>query len=549
MAAVDAASGLTRYRAPQRAYPRYVARRTMRPAALWGLAIGLYVTASALGYAGLAPTPAQRDVVLDTLASNVGFKALLGDTGRLHTVAGFVDWRVTGVMSLATSVWALLAATRQLRGEEAAGRWELTLAGPTNAAAHTRRALAALGSGLLVLYVIVSAATVAVATRADVAFTASHIALFGIATIAGPAQFLAIGALASQLAATRGRAVGLASAAFGVAFMVRALGDSAPSAHWLVYTSPLGWIEQIHPLDDPHPLWLIPITVFTLAAAAVAIVLAGRRDLGASIIPDRDRAVARTAMLGDPTLLALRLSRGAIIGWLTAIAAAALLYGSFAHSAGEAFAESAAIKRFAGTLAGNAQQGAQLYASVVFLMAMTLLMLYVASAMAGVRETEADGHLDNLLVRRVSRQQWLVGRAAIIAAVTVLAGLLAGACFWAGSAAQHTGLDDGRLFAAGTNATAPALLLLGMTIAAFGFVPRATAVVGYTLVAWSFLLEMLGSVITLNHWLMDTSLLHHIALAPTVDPNWRVVATYITLGVTAAAAGTWRLTRRDTELS
>src|SRR5512139_3620225 len=101
-------SATTRYRAPQLAYPRYVARRALRPAVLWGLAIGLFVVVSAVGYYGLAPTAAQRDAALDTIGSNVGFKALLGDTGQLHTVAGFVDWRVVGVMSLATSVWALL---------------------------------------------------------------------------------------------------------------------------------------------------------------------------------------------------------------------------------------------------------------------------------------------------------------------------------------------------------------------------------------------------------------------------------------------------------
>jgi putative exporter of polyketide antibiotics len=49
----------------------------------------------------------------------------------------------------------------------------------------------------------------------------------------------------------------------------------------------------------------------------------------------------------------------------------------------------------------------------------------------------------------------------------------------------------------------------------------------------------------LNHWLMDTSLLHHIALAPTVDPNWTINATYLVIGAALAAAGAWRFHRRD----
>jgi hypothetical protein len=56
---------------------------------------------------------------------------------------------------------------------------------------------------------------------------------------------------------------------------------------------------------------------------------------------------------------------------------------------------------------------------------------------------------------------------------------------------------------------------------------------------------MLGSVIQLNHRVLDTSLLRHPALAPTTDPNWRVVAAYAFLGVLLAAADTARFVRRD----
>jgi hypothetical protein len=41
------------------------------------------------------------------------------------------------------------------------------------------------------------------------------------------------------------------------------------------------------------------------------------------------------------------------------------------------------------------------------------------------------------------------------------------------------------------------------------------------------------------------ALQQHPALAPTTDPNWRVVATYVVLGLLLAAAGTARFVRRD----
>ena len=105
---------------------------------------------------------------------------------------------------------------------------------------------------------------------------------------------------------------------------------------------------------------------------------------------------------------------------------AAWLYGTLAKSAGKAFASSGMLRKFTGTLTGTAAHhlqmtGARLYASVVFLLLMTLIMAYVASAMGRVREDEAEGYLDNLVVRSVSRQRWLSGRIGLIVMVLAIA--------------------------------------------------------------------------------------------------------------------------------
>lgn len=46
---------------------------------------------------------------------------------------------------------------------------------------------------------------------------------------------------------------------------------------------------------------------------------------------------------------------------------------------------------------GSARASILIYAGVVFLLMMTMLMGYTVAAMGNVRETEAEGHLDNLL--------------------------------------------------------------------------------------------------------------------------------------------------------
>jgi polyether ionophore transport system permease protein len=552
-AAGPAAAGRTRYRLPQLTIARFVGRRTMRSGALWGLVFGLYVYDNAFAFDSIAPTTAARDRLLAAMAGNAGLKALLGDTHRITTRGGFTDWRAIGVTGLVAAVWGLLMATKAFRGEEAAGRWELFLAGQTTPRRAAANALAGLGAGVLAIYVLAALLTVLVGARHDVGISPGRGLFFALAVVASAAMFAVIGAVASEVMPTRSRAAGVSAAVFGVAFMLRALGDATSSAHWLVYLSPLGWVEQLHPLTDAQPFWLLPIFGLVAVCAVATVLLAGR-DLGASVLADKDTAAPRTALLGSPLLFALRLSWAAIASWLAATVVAGLLYGSLAKSTGQDFASSGMLRKFTGNLTHVAQRqlqlaGTRVFAGIIFLILMTLIMAYVASAMGRVREDEAEGYLDNLVVRSVSRQRWLSGRAGLIPAVLVTAGAAGGLAFWATAASQHAGLSFNQLLLAGVNSAAPAALLLGIAVLTLGFAPRLTSIVCWGLLAWAFLLDMLGSAIKINHWLMDTSLLYHPALAPAVSPDWRIAGTYLLIGCAAALLGGWRFTQRDLQSS
>ena len=259
------------YRQPQWVLARFVARRTARSAVLWGAVFGLYVYASTVGFIDLAPTPAGRAPFLAALAGNTGLKAMYGVPHRIDTVGGFVTWRATGVISLIGALWGLLVATRVTRGEEAVGRWEPFLAGRTTHRRAAAQALAGLGCALLLMLAIATAATIAVGTRSDVGFGLGPSLLFALAITAGAAEFVVVGTLAAQIMPIRARAASLAAGVFGVAFLLRAIADIAPQAHWLGYLSPLGWVEQVRALSDPQPLWLLPIGFFVAAGAASTI--------------------------------------------------------------------------------------------------------------------------------------------------------------------------------------------------------------------------------------------------------------------------------------
>lgn len=76
---------------------------------------------------------------------------------------------------------------------------------------------------------------------------------------------------------------------------------------------------------------------------------------------------------------------------------------------------------------------------------------------------------------------------------------------------------------------------------------RVAGPVAYAIVAWSFIIEILGASLGASRWLLDTSVLHHIARAPAADVRWDSAAILIAVGLAAALLGALAFARRDLE--
>ncbi|HEX7633514.1 MAG TPA: ABC transporter permease subunit [Candidatus Saccharimonadales bacterium] len=524
---------------------RFVARRSFRGAALWALAFGVMVASKATGFASAYPTEAERAKLAATFGNNIGLNALLGVPHQITSVKGFAVWNSLGIVMLIGAIWGFLLATRNFRGEEDSGRWEVLLSGGTTARRATVNTLLGLAASLVVLYAVAAAIFISVGQMKQIDYSAQGALFFALAVVTAPLMFIALGAFASQLMPIRAKAAALCAGVFGLSFFVRVIAD-VTSLHWLLDFTPLGWIEQLRPLYDSQPIWLVPIALWTLGFAAAAVYLSGKRDLGASIIPDADSAEPRTRLLNSPLGAAVRLTRTTDAAWIIGLTIFAGFFGLLAKSAAQAFAQSAATQQIFSRLANSSQQiGATAFLGVIFLLLMTLLMSYVASAIGAAREDEAEGYLDNMLVRPVGRLQWLTGRIVLVAGVIVAVGLLSPCAVWLSQASQHLGLSYHILLEAGLNVMAPAAFSLGFAVFVMGFLPRLTTTLSYSLIAWSFLLQMLSSGINLNHWLLDTSLLHHVALTPASSPNWHVNAVLVGIGLALGLGGLARFYRRD----
>jgi ABC-2 type transport system permease protein len=530
---------------PQTVISRFVARRTFLGATLWALIFGIFVAIKAIGYVKAYPTVMDRAKVAATFSNNVGIKIILGPIHQASTVAGYVAWNTLAIMVIIGSVWAYLLATKMFRGEEDAGRSELFLAGQTTARRVAVNILVGLCSSLVVFYVVMVVLFGLVGKYHNVGINLNSALFLALAIIGGVLVYMMVGALASQLMPTRSRAAGVSTAIFGISYILKAIGD-VTSVHWVLWFTPLGWIEKIQPLTKSQPIWLLPVFGLAIGLAVLTVFYAGRRDLGASTFADKDSAKPHNRLLNSAIGMALRLTRTVNLSWLAAIAAMSIIYGSLTKSVSQAFNQSTTTKNLFNKLAHQGHlAGVLAFLGVVFLLQMTVMMCYAASGASAVRREEAGGYLDNLLVRPLSRLRWLLGRLSLILGVIIAGSFIAGAGVWLATINQNLGVSFSSLMQAGANSVIPVLFILGVGIFTFGILPRLTSFLAYGIIAWSFMIDMLSSGININHWILDTSILNHMVFTPAASPNWSANLIMIGIALILGLIGIVGFNKRD----
>jgi ABC-2 type transport system permease protein len=508
----------------------------------WGVVFGVYVAAQALSYASSYSTPALRRLLAQQFGSNAGISALVGPAFRIDTVPGFTAWKCLAVMAITAAVWGILSSTRMLRGEEDAGRWELLLAGRTTRRRAAVEALFAMAAGLVALFATTGILMVAMSRSSKVGISTGAALFFTLAIVAGACMFVAIGSLASQLSSTRRQAAGYASAVLGASYALRMVADSGTGLDWLRWATPLGWIEELRPLTSPNPLALIPIGALTGAVAVATVYLAGRRDLGASVLSDRSIAPARLRLLSGHVGLAVRLMRPTLLAWAASIVAYGLLLGSMAKSGGKIMTSSPSMRLVFERLGVS---GAQAYLGFALLIMAMALSFVAAGQISAARSEESNGRLEYLLVRPLSRTSWLASRMLVGVVVLVIAGVLAGLSTWTGAAVEHAAVSFSSMVGAGLNVIPPAMLFLGIGALAYGALPRLATFVTYGALVWSLLVELTGAVVNLNHWILDTSAFHQMAAAPSVPIDWTTNVVMTALGAAGVLGGLLAFRLRD----
>ncbi len=524
---------------------KFYAKKNMRQALVIAYLGALMAASSFIGFINGYPTELSRQQLADSFGNNIGLKVLLGTPHAIETVGGFVSWRSLGMLILIGSIWGLMLATRLFRGEEQAGRTELMLAGKTTLRKIALQVSSAIGILLIVIFVILTIATIASAAYKQTGISVASNAFFALSLVVCIAIFASLGSVMSQLFATRAQALRASAVVFGMFFLMRGLAASVSSLGWMATFSPLGWIENLQPLTGSHWQWLIPSITLIVVSLVLSWWLAGRRDVGASIIGDSEQAEPKLGLLRNMTTFNIRLMKGPLLGWLAGISFMAVIFGTVAKSAGDAFNSSNFVQNILGRLTQSSNFGVETYYGFIFLIFTLVLLLMVAGMLASMREEEAEGYTDNILVRPIGRLSFISSKTALFVVGILIFSLVTAVAGWFGGISQHADISLYKLLLASINMIAAGFVIVGFGLAIYGLKPRLTAVVLYSFIGWAFIIEMLGSILNLNHYILDTSLLHHLPLAPAVSMKWSVIGVYICIGIVLGTIGFVGFSKRD----
>lgn len=520
------------------------ARRDRLTLPLWILG-----TVALLSVAAASVVSEYGDDLRQILSVALATPALLALRGIPNgdTVGSAVHFQSFAFLAVTIGLMNVFLATRHGRADEERGRRELLASTPIGrlTAPLATLVLALVANTLFAVLATFGYQTAGVGYPGAV-LSAGTLAVTGLA-------FYGIGSLASELTATSRAASGIGSVAVLVAYALRAGGDAlgtpdlddltlAPA--WPSYLSPIGWGQQTLAFTANRGEWVVPIAALAVVTVVAALLLHSRRDLGASLLPER--AGRATALPTLPSVFGLvwRLQWPTLVAWAAGSALLGLALGSLVTAIAGARIDNPQIEAIIASLGHDGSS------SLARALIPALLMIVGAlAAAAGVqavlrlRDDEREGRAEQLFATPVSRVAWLLAGSAVgaLSVVTVLGvtGLTAALGFLLLDNPGDAGLALGQALVQAPSA----LVFVGVTALAVGLLPRIATLLGWLLFALGVGWGLFGDLVGAPEWTRHLSPLASVPTLPTDDWGPTLVVAAVAVAATALAA--LMIRRRD----
>jgi ABC-2 type transport system permease protein len=516
---------------------RLALRRERIPLVAWVVGIGLVAASTFSAITALYPEAAERAALVQNIAVNPAFLAITGPiTGT--SVGAISAWRVTAVGTSMVALMAVFTVIRRTRADEETGRIELLASSVVGRAAPLTAAVVLAIGASLAIGLLTAASGVANGQELGGSLA------FGGAMAGCGVAFAGVAAVTAQLAESSRTAVGLACAAVGVTYSLRAVGDTNSSLSWLTWLSPQGWAGHIQAYGENN-LWVLGLFV---ALGAVTLVVAMRlldhRDLGLGLVAAR-LGPAVNPHLATPEALAARLHRGTLFGWLVGMVAMGVVTGAVSSTSASLLTDNPQLERVMAQIGGTGAVADTLLSVMGGLTGLIVGGYAIATALRMRGEETAD-RVGPVLATAVGRIRWMAGHLTFVVLGPAALLLAAGVCAGVANSIEVGSFADGFGGALGAMLVQlPATLVFGgIAVALFGLVPRLTGLAWAALVV-ALLLGQLGELLQLPRWVMDTSPYSHVPQVPVVELSWTPMIGLTLVAAAFMTAGIVGFTRRD----
>jgi ABC-2 type transport system permease protein len=469
-------------------------RTRWRSLAVWTASLVGCLAATAASIAQLYDTPAK----IESYGSAVVSDALVAINGRVEgidSLGGIVQDEFGFIASLLMPLFGIAIVASVTRREEESGRLEVLLAGRID-----RRA-PVLASLLLVIAAVAVVVVGFVATLLVAGIATGGAVLYSLALGLLTLVFATLAAVCAQLTLHARGVYILGFGVIGASYALRGVGDVTRSG-W-VWLSPLGWVEKAAPFAEAQRWWVLAIPLLlSLVLAAVAVLLADRRDLGEALYRPGPGPTVASRRLVRPVGVAAYVQQSTFVGWLAGSVALAAVMGALANQVIDAVLGNPSLSSAVGF---NSDDAVDSFLALTQVYLAIIACGYVVQALGTLRHEEARGRLEPILAGSVSRQGWLVAQLVVV--IGGLAVLVAASAVVFGVATALSTGDSGyvpTLLGAGLAYVPAELVFAGAGVALFGLAPRAYAVAWFGFGAAAFI-ALLGQGLHMPQWLLDVS--------------------------------------------
>lgn len=489
----------------------------------WPAVMAGLVWATAEGVKGLYPDEARRQIYQGTVGSSPASMAFNGRGYNLDTLGGISAYEVGFFGLLLLPLIAAHLAIRHTRAQEDAGRVELVTA------ARVGRSAPLLGATLVVTLALLFTGVTAAAALVSSGLPIAGSAYYSLALMLHMLVFMAVGLLAGQVSQTGRGAHGIALAVVGVSYVLRAVIDGRRwNATW---ATPMGWLAEVRAFGDVR-LWpYLALGGCSLTVALAAVLVSGRRDIGAGLVTPRPGPGMASGMLRGPLGLIWRISRGTLYGWCAGAASWGLALGLLSQETSKMLDSNPGL---ATAFGGSTTEPADLMTSIAAVLVALMASAVGLQGLARIAGEESSGRFGLVLSARFARSRWWLSSLALFA-VQMLVVLGAGGLSYGVGAALTSGHGDviGQGIAASLSYY-PATLLVGAIGAVLLALSCRILALSWVLLLWSAIVAMLADTLGLPGAWRDLSPLRHTGRVPVDDLN--VTAVLVMTGATLVLA-------------